>query len=103
MSRSVYDPDIEDEVRVALLNAAPDAVAFLHTVVNDETASVRARVDAAKTLLDRSGFPAAVPDSSDLAKLPSEMSHERLLAFVADIEAELANRACLVSEQSFLE
>lgn len=94
--------DLEELVRAQLLAAAPDAVAFLHQVVKDEDANLRCRVDAAKALLDRGGFPAAQqPEDSGGAKSPSEMSQDELRDFLRDTEEELARRAKEVTPAPF--
>lgn len=66
---------------------APKAVRILDEIMSDEKVQHRVRVDAAKALLDRSGYPASVPGS----KLPgddsiAEMPLDRLKRLVHTLE-----------------
>lgn len=76
---------------------APRAFAFLNECVIDTEMPARVRVDAAKAILDRSGYTAAaLPPDRDPSDL-TMMSREELHQFVVKAEAELANKAKDVS------
>jgi hypothetical protein len=79
---------------------APLAFAFLNECVIDTAMPARVRVDAAKAILDRSGYVAA-PLAAD--RDPGDitgMSREELHRFVKEAEAKLASEAKDVSPSS---
>jgi hypothetical protein len=83
---------------------APRAFAFLHEVVCDSGMAARVRVDAAKALLDRSGYVAAPlpaePDPTDITLLSRDELTRLVIDLTAkrdDIEARLAAEAKDVS------
>jgi hypothetical protein len=72
---------------------ATKAVALLEKVIDDESAPIKVRVEAAKTILDRGGFGAApVSQAKQIEKHPSEMNEAELFARMVElrkiIEAE---------------
>lgn len=74
---------------------APRAVRILADIMSDEKVQPRVRVDAAKALLDRSGYaarPTAGPGASRDDRLLSEISHVELLQLLVTLEAEQAAR-----------
>jgi len=76
---------------------APKAFAFLNECVIDAAMPARVRVDAAKAILDRSGYTAtSLPEERDLGDIAG-MSREELHAFVKAAEAKLATEAKDVS------
>jgi phage terminase small subunit len=85
--------------------AATKAVALLETVVDDEKAPLRLRVDAAKTILDRAGLSAAKPqheaDQDLLKKDLSAMRPEELNRFVreaGDVRRKLEARLAALTQ-----
>ena len=93
-------PDVRAAVNAAMKTAlaqdAPLARGLLRRYVHDEAMHPKIRLDAAKTLLDRSGYiaPKAKDDGVDgRTKALSEMSVEELRAMVDRLETEVANRA----------
>lgn len=90
---------VETRRRFAAL--APVALEVLRTIMNDNTAPKGVRVDAAKAVLDRGGFPAMrVPEAAGGGRSLNEMSNEELREFVAKGEAELCERAKLIGPGS---
>jgi len=71
---------------------ANKALAVLEAILSDENAPFGARVDAAKTLLDRGGVVAPKPgDEKDLADKPiSRMTEGELIELIQRLEAERA-------------
>lgn len=81
-------------MRTRFAEAGPLSLNLLISVVKDAKADLNIRVQAAKTLLDRSGYTAkdmreAEADTRDL----KEMSRDELLATLDATEAQLASRA----------
>jgi phage terminase small subunit len=82
--RLVTQPHIRSAIRAANLELisgriATKAVALLERVIDDESAPVKIRVDAAKTILDRGGFGAAPAGQGDPnEKHASEMTEAEL-------------------------
>ncbi len=81
------------------------ALAVLEQIMDDADAPYGARVDAAKTLLDRGGIP-AIPAAMlgagrlyEADKEIAEMTREELQRFVASGQIELARINAEVSEQ----
>jgi hypothetical protein len=79
---------------------APTAFAFLHECVIDSAMSDRVRLDAAKAILDRSGYTAsplpAERDPGDITQLSGEELHalaKSLQAKVDEAHAQLASEA----------
>jgi hypothetical protein len=75
-------------------DCAPEAVKVLRAILKDEKAPARVRVDACKTVLDRTGY-----NARDGSKIPgsdkdvAQMTQDELLAFIAAGEKELSARA----------
>src|SRR5215831_18299686 len=82
-------------VRTALAEDAPLARNLLRQYVKDTEMNPKIRLDAAKTLLDRSGHiaPKARDESAEREKSLHEMSTDELRAMVDRLETEVANRA----------
>lgn len=72
------------------------SVALLERVIDDESASLKVRVEAAKTVLDRAGFVAAIVnvERQDTKSL-SEMTRAELEAVVAQGAAVLKSAGAL--------
>lgn len=86
------------QARQRFAQLVPMALGVLETVMTSDKAPMGARVDAAKAILDRGGFPAMrVPDGAGGERSLNELSADELRAFVARGEAELASRARLVN------
>ncbi len=70
---------------------ASKAIKTLETIMDDVTAPVGARVDCAKTILDRSGLiaPKAQPPMI-LNKSVKEMTRDELIAFIAVTKERIA-------------
>ena len=66
---------------------ATKAVAHLEKVIDDESAPIKVRVEAAKTVLDRGGFGAAPAGQGkrEGEKHPSEMNQDELFAHMAEL------------------
>jgi hypothetical protein len=82
--RLVTQPHIRDAIRAANLELisgriATKAIGLLERVIDDESAPIKIRVDACKTVLDRGGFGAS-PAGHDKpnGKHPSEMNEAEL-------------------------
>lgn len=77
------------------VEAAPAAYSYLLTVLRDEKADRRLRIDVAKFLYAAAGYtpPKAQEAAPDGEKQPSEMTSDELRQFIQEGEAELANRA----------
>lgn len=64
------------------------ALAVLYQVMNDEEASTGARVDAAKTILDRAGIGKSPIHSDNSQKQINEMSYDELMDIINKHEQE---------------
>lgn len=101
--RLLADPKIQHAIRAGLrrrivTDAASASINFMISLVKNEQAGNRERLDAAKHLAGLAGFvPPSAGDSAPGAKLPSEMTQEELRAFLAETEGELAKRATSVN------
>lgn len=77
-------------------NDAPAARRVLYNIMMDESASKSARIECAKTLLNRGGYaepkPIA-PESGGLDKAPSEMTGDELRQAIDKMQRELGVRA----------
>lgn len=100
---SMNDPNVragyEHVLRTRFAQAGPIALNLLIEVVENKESKYgpRERLDAAKTLLDRSGYTArdmkaAAAEQKDL----KDMTREQLLEEMSKTENELANRAKLI-------
>ena len=71
---------------------APAAVGVLANLMDDEDASPKIRLDAAKTILDRAGFvPPKAPEAPVVGEKPIfEMSRDELAARVHQLQSEIA-------------
>jgi short-subunit dehydrogenase involved in D-alanine esterification of teichoic acids len=71
---------------------APAALVVLNDLMDDEDASPKIRLDAAKTILDRAGFvPPKASDAPTVGeKSLHEMSRDELAARVRQIQGEIA-------------
>lgn len=83
-----------------LIQAAPKAIRFLMDIVNDGLTKMsrdepigRHHVDAAKTLLDRSGIGPTTTEPANHSKEVGEMSGEELREHLEKIKREVADRA----------
>lgn len=87
---------IDDALRVSISsNLAAKAVAVLETVLDDEEAHPKLRVEAAKTILDRAGFiapKASEPEAPFDGKPLHEMTITELQEFIDRGEAQRAVR-----------
>lgn len=72
---------------------APKAVKILNEIMHDTNVASRVRVDAAKAVLDRSGFSASATPSVAGQKALNELSLDDLHRLVATLEEERANEA----------
>jgi phage terminase small subunit len=80
-----------------LVASAPMALAMIEELARNAV-SMKVRLDAAKTLMDRAGH--VPPRAADIVRLETplnEMSVEELHALAARLEEEVANRATVVS------
>lgn len=80
-----------------LQDAAPLALKYLVTLVKDDTASHRQRLEAAKTLLDRAGYPARAA-SGDGVKDLKELSTAELTEMLQEIHTLKVMRSTKVIE-----
>ena len=100
-------PHVQAAIRMeqgrVLGRLAVKAMCLLEGVMDDPNAPAGARVDAAKTILDRAGFP-AIPAKAlargGLSDAPAEMSREELRAFIAQGRAALAQHEAEEAEAS---
>jgi phage terminase small subunit len=89
--RLVTQPHIREAIRAANLELisgriATKAVALLEKVIDDESAPIKVRVEAAKTILDRGGFGAApAGQAKQIEKHPSEMNEAELFARMVEL------------------
>lgn len=88
-SRLLHTPHVQEAIRRAQAHAlkgrlASKALGVLEKILDDESAPAGVRVDAAKTVLDRAGLPAArVPElQQDNGKPMTEMSLAELDEFI---------------------
>lgn len=70
-------------------DCAPKAFAFLNSAVHDVNMPARVRVDAAKIIVDRAGYVAALPAADAAHKGLEAMSMAELEAIVREVEAKL--------------
>jgi phage terminase small subunit len=86
---------VDDAMKTALAQDAPAARHLLRQYVTDPKMNPKIRLDAAKTLLDRSGHiaPKARDERAEREKSLHEMSADELRAMVDRLETEVANRA----------
>lgn len=70
-------------------NLAPEAVKILSEIMRDDKVQSRVRVDAAKAILDRSGFAAGNGEHSGVSGDVHEMSIAQLEAFITEREGKL--------------
>jgi hypothetical protein len=93
---------IEAGIRAELVTEhAPAAFRFLARVLRDENFGERARVDAAKILVDRAGFlPRQTVAVAAEDKDPDQMTTEELHALVERLGHELAGRARDITPRS---
>jgi hypothetical protein len=90
---------VETRRRFAAL--APVALEVLRKIMSDDTAPKGVRVDAAKAVLDRGGFPALrTSEGSGGGRGLNEMTIDELREFVAKGEAELCEHARLIGPGS---
>lgn len=98
--RLTTTPKIQAALRSELMRrmateGLPLAYSVLVSILRDESAPARVRVDAAKTVLDRGGMPAqrasAIKETSE--KSLSEMTTDELRAMVDKLEGALSDRA----------
>lgn len=77
----------------------PLAIDVLFSILKNEDAPARVRVDAAKTVLDRAGVAAARPAAPEKTndKALADMSPNELRALISRLENEVAERAEPVS------
>jgi hypothetical protein len=101
--RFMQRPDVllaikRDSIGQLVGEGVPLAISTLFTILKDEAAPARVRVDAAKTVLDRAGIAAARPAAPEKAseKALSEMSPNELRALISRLENEVAERAAPV-------
>lgn len=80
-----------------LQDAAPLALKYLVLLVKDDTASHRQRLEAAKTLLDRAGYPARAA-SGDGVKDLKELSTAELTEMLREIHSLKVQRSTPVIE-----
>lgn len=86
--------EFANELRLALSDymateLAPKAVAIMDEIMSDKNVSPRVRVEAGKTILDRSGYSArAIDPNAGVAGDLSELTAEQLRVLVATAEAE---------------
>lgn len=80
-----------------LQDAAPLALKYLVLLVKDDTASHRQRLEAAKTLLDRAGYPARAA-SGDGVKDLKELSTAELTEMLQEIHSLKVQRSTPVIE-----
>lgn len=97
-AREVFDHpgarDAFDQImRQRFAQAGPIAMNLLLEIATDPQVSARVRVEAAKTLLDRSGFSAKALSAPAAPKDLHELTREELLRVVEQGEGELAARA----------
>ncbi len=102
-------PQIILAIRAELARAmrtegASTSYAFLLDTVRDTAAPRGARVDAAKTILDRAGYIAPKAEAAAPGeKMLGEMTQAELLQVINECEGELAGRATPVNALSGLE
>jgi hypothetical protein len=77
----------------------PNAFRFLHETVNDPAMPARARVDAAKIIVDRAGYVAGAPSATAFDKELEVMSADELQKLVNDLKAQRAAAAIDVTPQ----
>jgi len=101
---SLNDPNVkaayEHVLRTRFASAGPIALNLLIEFVKDKEKKFepRVRLEAAKTLLDRSGYTAkGMAESAAESKDLKEMTRDQLLEEMNRTEAELADRAKLVA------
>lgn len=90
---------VHAEMRRRLATAAPVALTVLITIVRDEAANPRVRVDAAKAILDRAGFGPPKVAAAGAEKALNEMTTGELRELADRLERELADRAKPVNAQ----
>lgn len=79
------------------------ALGVLKSILLDEDAPTGARVDAAKTVLDRGGIAARKTGEDSLHKALSEMTLDELNEFIASQEAELKRLSDKAADEAALE
>jgi hypothetical protein len=90
------------EVARRLQAGAPLALKVIESIVRDETAPQKIRLDAAKTLLDRAGHiaPRARVQGDGQERTLGEMSLDELKATQERLQAEIQSRAKAVDAQT---
>ncbi len=83
-----------DELRTAMqdhlaTNMAPRAVQVLRDILDDKNVNARVRVDAAKVILDRSGYASAEAAKPPAEKDVAELNLAQLQALVAKLEGKM--------------
>ena len=89
-------PAMQDHLRQLMVDQltamAPAAVEVLANLMDDENASPKIRLEAAKAILDRAGFvPPKAPEAPAVGeKALHEMSRDELAARVHQLQSEIA-------------